>query len=80
VRQLLPLLHAAFDIGVAKGALKDLIELASSGHQQQRTAQPMRDSEVFQFEFGRVSAELRAAQAFFQDRSGAIGDTRSMER
>jgi indole-3-acetate monooxygenase len=35
VRQLLPLFHAAFDIGVAEGALDDLIELASSGHQQQ---------------------------------------------
>jgi indole-3-acetate monooxygenase len=26
----------------------------------------MRDSEAFQFELGRVSAELRAARAFFQ--------------
>lgn len=66
VRQLLPLFHAAFDIGVAEGALDDLIELASSGHQQQRTARPMRDSEAFQFELGRVSAELRAARALFQ--------------
>ncbi len=66
VRQFLPLLHAAFDIGVAEGALDDLIELAGSGHQQQRTARPMRDSEAFQFELGRVSAELRAARAFFQ--------------
>jgi alkylation response protein AidB-like acyl-CoA dehydrogenase len=66
VRQILPLLHAAFDIGVAEGALNDLIELAGSGHQQQRTAGPMRDSEAFQFELGRVTAELRAARAFFQ--------------
>ena len=66
VRQFLPLLHAAFDIGVAEGALDDLIELANCGHQQQRTARPMRDSEAFQFELGRVSAELRAARAFFQ--------------
>ena len=66
VRQFLPLLHAAFDIGVAEGALDDLIQLASSGHQQQRTARPMRDSEAFQFELGRVSAELRAARAFLR--------------
>jgi alkylation response protein AidB-like acyl-CoA dehydrogenase len=64
--QLLPLFHAAFHIGVAEGALDDLIELVSSGHQQQRAARPMRDSEAFQFELGRVSAELRAAQAFFR--------------
>jgi indole-3-acetate monooxygenase len=66
VRQVLPLLHAAFSIGVAEGALADLIELANSGHQQRRAARPMRDSEAFQFELGRVSAELRAARAFFQ--------------
>jgi indole-3-acetate monooxygenase len=64
VRQFLPLLHATFDIGVAEGALDDLVELASGGHQQQRTVRPMRDSEAFQFELGRVSAELRAARAF----------------
>jgi indole-3-acetate monooxygenase len=66
VLQFLPLFHAAFSTGVAEGALDDLIELASSGHQQQRTARPMRDSEAFQFELGRVSAELRAARAFFE--------------
>jgi indole-3-acetate monooxygenase len=66
VRQFLPLLHAAFDLGVAEGALNDLIELASGGHQQQRTTRPMRDSEAFQFELGRTSAELRAARASFQ--------------
>jgi len=71
VRQFLPLLHAAFDIGVAEGALDDLIELAGSGHQQQRTVRPMRDSEAFQFELGRVSAELRAARAFFQVQVGS---------
>jgi indole-3-acetate monooxygenase len=66
VRQFLPLLHSAFAVGVAEGALDDLIELANSGHQQQRTARPMRDSEAFQFELGRISAELRAARAFSQ--------------
>jgi indole-3-acetate monooxygenase len=66
VRQFLPLLHSAFAVGVAEGALDDLIELANSGYQQQRTARPMRDSEAFQFELGRISVELRAAHAFFQ--------------
>ena len=71
VLQFLPLFHAAFATGVAEGALDDLIELAGSGHQQQRTARPMRDSEAFQFELGRVSAELRAAIAFFQVQVGS---------
>jgi indole-3-acetate monooxygenase len=71
VRQFMPLFHAAFHIGSAEGALKDLIELAGTGHQQQRTARPMRDSEAFQFELGRVSAELRAAQASYQVQIGS---------
>jgi alkylation response protein AidB-like acyl-CoA dehydrogenase len=71
VRQFLPLLHAAFATGVAEGALDDLIELARSGHQQQRTVRPMPDSEAFQFELGRVSAELRAARAFHQAQVGS---------
>jgi indole-3-acetate monooxygenase len=66
VLQFLPLFHAAFNIGVAEGALNDLIELAGSGHQQQRSARPLRYSEAFHFELGRVSAELRAARAFYE--------------
>jgi indole-3-acetate monooxygenase len=71
VLQFLPLLHSAFVIGMAEGAMDDLIKLANSGHQQQRTARPMRDSEAFQFELGRVSAELRAAQAIYQIQVGS---------
>jgi indole-3-acetate monooxygenase len=71
LRHFLPLLHCAFAIGVAEGALEDLVELANGGHQQQRTARPMRDSEAFQFELGRVSAELRAARAFHQIQVGS---------
>lgn len=66
VLQFLPLFHAAFNIGVAEGALDDLIDLAGKGHQQQQSARPLRDSEAFQFELGRVSAEFRAACAFYQ--------------
>jgi indole-3-acetate monooxygenase len=66
VREFLPLLHASFHVGSAEGALEDLLELACTGHQQQRAARPMRDSETFQYELGRVSADLRAAQALLQ--------------
>jgi alkylation response protein AidB-like acyl-CoA dehydrogenase len=66
VPQLLPLLHGAIATGIAEGALGDLLDLADSGRQQLRATVPMRESEIFQFELGRVEAELRAARAFHQ--------------
>ena len=50
--------------GYCRGALDELVALANTGRQQQRAAVPMRDSETFQFELGRVAAEVRAARAF----------------
>ena len=64
VRHLLPLLHGAVSVGIAEGALDELVALAYTGRQQQRAAVPMHDSETFQFELGRVAAEVRAARAF----------------
>ncbi|MEA2925342.1 MAG: hypothetical protein QOD25_2464 [Alphaproteobacteria bacterium] len=64
VPQFLPLLHATIDVGVAEGALDDLIALAATGRQQLKAAVSMRESETFQFELGRVAAGLRAARAF----------------
>jgi indole-3-acetate monooxygenase len=66
VPQLLPLFHGAIDVGMAEGALDDLLALANSGLPQLRAAVPLRHSETFQFELGRVAAELRAARAFLQ--------------
>jgi alkylation response protein AidB-like acyl-CoA dehydrogenase len=63
VPQLLPLFHCAIDVGMAEGALDDLLALADSGRQQFRAAVPLRESEIFQFELGRVAADLRAARA-----------------
>ena len=48
---------------MAEGALHDLIEMANTGRQQLRAPAPLRDSELFQAELGRISADLRAAQA-----------------
>ena len=64
--QLLPLMHGASSVGIAEGALDELIQLANTGRQQLQAAIPMRDSETFQGELGRVAAELRAARAFLQ--------------
>jgi indole-3-acetate monooxygenase len=66
VLRLIPLLHCAFAVGIAEGALDELVELANTGRQQQRAAVPMRASEIFQYELGRTEAELRAARAFCQ--------------
>jgi alkylation response protein AidB-like acyl-CoA dehydrogenase len=66
VPQFLPVMHGAIDVGIAEGALDDLLELANSGRQQFRAAVPMQESETFQFELGRIAAELRAARAFHQ--------------
>jgi indole-3-acetate monooxygenase len=65
VRQLIPIFHGAADLGMAQGALSDLVELANAGWQQQRATKPVRESEIFQYELGRIEADLRAAQAFF---------------
>jgi alkylation response protein AidB-like acyl-CoA dehydrogenase len=70
VLQLIPLLHCAFAVGMAEGALGELVELANTGRQQQRAAVPMRASEIFQYELGRIEAELRAARAFCQAQAG----------
>jgi alkylation response protein AidB-like acyl-CoA dehydrogenase len=66
VPQTLPLIHGSVSVGIAEGALDDLIAHANTGRQQFRAAVPMRESETFQFELGRVSADVRAARAFLQ--------------
>jgi len=65
VPQLLPLALGAVAVGMAEGALAELVELANTGRQQLRAPTPMRQSEIFQAELGRAEAEVRAARAFF---------------
>ncbi|HEY6833879.1 MAG TPA: acyl-CoA dehydrogenase family protein [Pseudolabrys sp.] len=66
VRQILPLMHGAICVGIAEGALDEIVALANSGRQQLRAAVPMRDSETFQGELGRIAADIAAARAFLQ--------------
>ena len=66
VQHFLPLAHAAFSVGMAEGALAELVELANTGRQQLRAPTPMRQSEVFQAELGRIEAEVKAARALFE--------------
>ena len=69
--QFLPLLHAAIALGMAEAVVGNLIDLASTGRRQVQSPVPMRDSEIFQFELGRVVADLRAARALFQAQSAS---------
>jgi alkylation response protein AidB-like acyl-CoA dehydrogenase len=72
VLETLTLIHNAFAVGVAEGALADITGLANSGRQQQRAPTRMRESELFQYELGRTAAELKAARAFHQVRAASL--------
>jgi alkylation response protein AidB-like acyl-CoA dehydrogenase len=66
VPPLLPLLHGAAALGMAEGALDDLLAVADSGRRQLQAAVPLRESETFHYELGRVVADLAAARALLQ--------------
>ena len=66
--QLVPLMHGAPAIGIAEGAIEDLVELAGSGKTQWGMTIAMRDSQLFQAELGRIDAEVQAARALQQSR------------
>jgi indole-3-acetate monooxygenase len=69
--QFLALLHATSALGMAEAVVTNLIDLASTGRRQVQSPVPMRESEIFQFELGRVVADLRAARALFQAQSAS---------
>jgi alkylation response protein AidB-like acyl-CoA dehydrogenase len=58
--------HGAVSIGIATGAVAELAAMAGGGRRQLFAATDLRDSPVFQHEFGRLGAELRAARALLQ--------------
>jgi indole-3-acetate monooxygenase len=72
VKQLLPMFHGAFAVGMAEGAVDELVASANTGRQQFRATTPMRDSETFQYELGRISADVRSAQAFFETQTTSL--------
>jgi len=58
--------HAAVAVGIAAGAVADLASMAGAGRRQLFAAADLRDQPVFQHEFGRIGAELRAARALLE--------------
>lgn len=63
--QMAPLFHGAVHLGMAQGAVDDVVDLAQSGWRQERSASSLRDSDVFQLGLGRAQTALRAAQAVY---------------
>ena len=73
-RHFLPLFHGAFSVGMAAGTIDELVALANTGRQQLYAPTPMRESETFQFELGRISAGARAALAFHRAQTAGHWD------
>ena len=66
VASFIAIFHGAVAVGIAAGALADLASMAAAGRRQLFAATTLRDSPVFQHEFGRIAAEQRAAQALLE--------------
>jgi alkylation response protein AidB-like acyl-CoA dehydrogenase len=69
---LIPLLHGAPAIGIAKAAMRDLLALASTGKKQLLMDVAMRDSVLFQTHVGELDADLRAASAVHRSQAKAL--------
>jgi indole-3-acetate monooxygenase len=64
--RVLLLAHAAHAVGVAEGAIMDLVELARSGVKQLFMTTPLAETERFKEGLARLDAELMAARALFE--------------
>jgi indole-3-acetate monooxygenase len=69
IPQLIPLTHSAVVVGIAEGALEELVVLANTGRRQQRATVAIPDSELFRVELGRIAAGIRAARAFLREQA-----------
>jgi len=67
IAPLVSLLHAALAVGLAEGARTDLVAMVRSGRRQFRAAASMAESPIFQYEFARADADVRAARAYLQN-------------
>jgi indole-3-acetate monooxygenase len=58
--------HGAVAVGIAEGAIKDLVELARNGVKQLFMTTPLVETERFREGLARLDAELRAARALLE--------------
>jgi indole-3-acetate monooxygenase len=61
--EIVVLAHGAIAVGIAEGAIMDLVELAGAGVKQLFSATPLVDTERFKERLARLDAELMAARA-----------------
>jgi indole-3-acetate monooxygenase len=61
--------HAAIAVGIAEGAIANLVELAKSGRKQQYMSVALAETDRFKEGLARLSAEHSAALAFLQDQA-----------
>jgi alkylation response protein AidB-like acyl-CoA dehydrogenase len=66
VTPFISIFHAAVAVGIASGAVTDLVAMAGAGRRQLFATADLRDQPVFQHRFGQIGAELRAARALLQ--------------
>ncbi|WP_245296987.1 MULTISPECIES: acyl-CoA dehydrogenase family protein [Rhodomicrobium] len=67
-----PLMQGAVSLGIAEGALDDVVALVKAGRQARWTSAPMRESELFLRELGGIQADLRAARALLERDAEAV--------
>jgi alkylation response protein AidB-like acyl-CoA dehydrogenase len=69
----LSMLHiGAIAVGVAEGAIADLVAIARTGRRQVKSKVSLNDSPVFQQDLGRIEADIRAADAYLRMQTGDI--------
>ena len=65
----IPLMHAAFAAGMARGMIEDLAAAARTGRRQLFARAAMQESPIFQYELGALEAETAAAEALLAQRA-----------
>ena len=60
-------LHAAFAVGLAEGAVQDLVDLTETGKRPIFGKVALEDAPTVQYELGRATADVRAARALLQE-------------
>jgi alkylation response protein AidB-like acyl-CoA dehydrogenase len=67
----IPLGTGAVAVGIAEGAITDLVNLASAGKRHLFGRTGVRESPVFQYELGQLEADVRAARALLESQAAS---------
>jgi len=78
-RIMLPLHFSAVAIGIAQGAIEDLIALARTGHRRMSNADGLGNSKVSQTTLGWAEAQIRAARALMAKQADELWSLAEIE-